>query len=48
MADKPTTHKTVQKDYKRALESMGTYMDIEVNDPRWRADWGNGGQKLPA
>ncbi|MGB5774937.1 MAG: CBS domain-containing protein [Sedimenticolaceae bacterium] len=32
MADKPTTHKTVREDYKRALESMGTYMDIEVND----------------
>ena len=32
MTDKPTTHKARQEDYERALESMGTYMDIEVND----------------
>ena len=32
MADKPTTHKAVREDYERALQSMDTFMDIEVND----------------
>lgn len=32
MAGKPTTHNTLQEDYERALQSMGTFMDIEVND----------------
>jgi CBS-domain-containing membrane protein len=32
MADKPSTHKAVREDYERALQSMDTFMDIEVND----------------
>lgn len=32
MGDKPTTHKAVREDYERALQSMDTFMDIEVND----------------
>jgi len=32
MADKPTTRKAVREDYERALQSMDTFMDIEVND----------------
>ena len=32
MADKPTTHKAVREDYERALQSMDTFIDIEVND----------------
>jgi len=32
MADKPTTHTAVREDYERALQSMGTFIDIEVKD----------------
>ena len=32
MADKSTTRKAVREDYERALQSMDTFMDIEVND----------------
>ena len=32
MADKPATRKAVREDYERALQSMDTFMDIEVND----------------
>lgn len=32
MADKSTTHKAIREDYERALQSMDTFMDIEVND----------------
>jgi len=32
MTDKPTTRKPVREDYERALQSMNTFMDIEVND----------------
>ena len=32
MADKSTKPKAVREDYERALQSMDTFMDIEVND----------------
>ncbi|HPE81987.1 MAG TPA: CBS domain-containing protein, partial [Gammaproteobacteria bacterium] len=32
MADKSITPKAVREDYERALQSMDTFMDIEVND----------------
>jgi CBS domain-containing membrane protein len=32
MADKPTTRSAVREDYERALQSMDTLIDIEVND----------------
>ena len=38
MADKSTTRKAVREDYERALQSMDTFMDIEVNDLMTSAD----------
>lgn len=32
MGDKPEKNKAIREDYERALQSMDTFMDIEVND----------------